>query len=145
VNYGYLKTPIGIIEIINDNKLLQVNLVNEIKCENENELTKEVKKQLNEYFDKKRTTFNLPIKLTGTPFQISVWKALENIPYGRTCSYQDIANKINSKAIQAVGTAIGKNHILIIIPCHRVINKNGNIGGFALDIDIKKNLLHIEQ
>ena len=86
--------------------------------------------QLDEYFQGKRTTFSLPFKLTGTPFQLAVWKELQNIPYGKTTSYKEIAQKINKpKAYRAVGMANNKNPLPIIIPCHRVIGSNGKLIG----------------
>lgn len=101
--------------------------------------------QLNEYFTGKRKVFDLPINLNGTSFQQKVWKELRNIPYGETKSYRDIASSIgNKKAVRAVGCANSKNPILIIVPCHRVINKNGKLGGFACGIDVKKFLLELE-
>jgi methylated-DNA-[protein]-cysteine S-methyltransferase len=102
--------------------------------------------QLDEYFNSKRKQFDLPFDLSGTPFQKSVWNQLAKIPYGTTCSYQDIAVKIkNKKAYRAVGTANGKNPICILIPCHRVIAADGSIGGYSGGIGVKKKLLMIEQ
>lgn len=102
--------------------------------------------QLNEYFNLKRKQFDLPFDLSGTAFQKSVWNQLTKIPYGSTCSYQDIAVKINNKkAYRAVGSANGKNPICILIPCHRVIATDGSIGGYSGGIGIKKKLLLIEQ
>ena len=81
----------------------------------------------------------------GTPFQLEVWKVLLTIPYGETRSYHDIARTIGRpKAVRAVANAIGKNPILILIPCHRVIRKNGEIGGFSAGVLIKRTLLHHE-
>ena len=103
-------------------------------------------KQLTEYFAGKRTGFTLPIKYPfGTPFQHSVWNALRNIPYGETRSYEDIAVAIgNPKAVRAIGQANHNNPILLLVPCHRVINKNGTIGGFGCGVEIKKQLLQLE-
>lgn len=100
-------------------------------------------------FDKffKNKPHQLKIKIeTGTPFQQKVWKALLEIPYGQTCSYQEIAKKINHpKAVRAVGTAIGKNPIPILIPCHRVIKKDGQLGNYTGGNHIKKLLLEVEK
>jgi len=94
--------------------------------------------QLDEYFQGKRTTFSLPFKLTGTPFQLAVWKELQNIPYGQTTSYKEIAQKINKpKAYRAVGMANNKNPLPIIIPCHRVIGSNGKLIGYAGGLKLK--------
>lgn len=102
--------------------------------------------QLDEYFQGKRTTFSLPFKLTGTPFQLAVWKELQNIPYGQTTSYKEIAQKINKpKACRAVGMANNKNPLPIIIPCHRVIGSNGKLIGYAGGLKLKNYLLELEQ
>jgi methylated-DNA-[protein]-cysteine S-methyltransferase len=102
--------------------------------------------QLQEYFQKKRTSFQLPLFYSGTKFQQSVWNELLKIPYGETRSYQFIAKKIgNKKAVRAVGQANRANHIPIIIPCHRVIGKNGKLTGYAGSrTEIKDYLLKLE-
>lgn len=102
--------------------------------------------QLDEYFQGKRTIFSLPFKLTGTPFQLVVWKELQNIPYGKTTSYKEIAQKINKpKACRAVGMANNKNPLPIIIPCHRVIGSNGKLIGYAGGLKLKNYLLELEK
>ena len=102
--------------------------------------------QLDEYFQGKRTIFSLPFKLTGTPFQLVVWKELQNIPYGQTTSYKEIAQKINKpKACRAVGMANNKNPLPIIIPCHRVIGSNGKLIGYAGGLKLKNYLLELEK
>lgn len=102
--------------------------------------------QLDEYFQGKRTTFSLPFKLTGTPFQLAVWKELQNIPYGQTTSYKEISQKINKpKAYRAVGVANNKNPLPIIIPCHRVIGSNGKLIGYAGGLKLKNYLLELEK
>lgn len=102
--------------------------------------------QLDEYFQGKRTVFSLPFKLTGTPFQLAVWKELQNIPYGKTISYKEIAQKINKpKAYRAVGMANNKNPLPIIIPCHRVIGSNGKLIGYAGGLKLKNYLLELEK
>ncbi|MCU9612295.1 methylated-DNA--[protein]-cysteine S-methyltransferase [Caldibacillus lycopersici] len=106
----------------------------------------EAKKQLEEYFARERRSFELPITFGGTVFQQSVWKSLLNIPYGETRSYQFIAEKIgNPKAVRAIGQANRANNLPIIIPCHRVIGKNGKLTGYAgTRTDIKEKLLQLE-
>lgn len=102
--------------------------------------------QLDEYFQGKRTTFSLPFKLIGTTFQLAVWKELQNIPYGQTTSYKEIAQKINKpKACRAVGMANNKNPLPIIIPCHRVIGSNGKLIGYAGGLKLKNYLLELEK
>lgn len=102
--------------------------------------------QLSEYFAGKRTKFDLKLAPKGTAFQQSVWKELLKIPYGQTRSYKDLAIAIGKpKAARAVGMALNKNPIPLIIPCHRVIGANGSLIGFALGIETKKWLLRLEQ
>lgn len=111
----------------------------------ETPVIKRAKKQLDEYFSGKRTTFDLPLKLEGTEFQKSVWKELMKIPYGKTASYYDIASAVqNPKACRAVGMANNKNKIPIIIPCHRIIGKSGALTGYAGGLEVKKKLLELE-
>lgn len=103
-------------------------------------------RQLAQYFAGDRQQFDLRIALKGTPFQEKVWQELRRIPYGRTASYQDIALRVgNVKACRAVGMANNKNPLPIIVPCHRVIGKNGSLTGFGGGLGIKKQLLELEQ
>lgn len=102
-------------------------------------------KQLLQYFNGTRTQFTLPLDLKGTAFQLSVWQQLSKIPYGETVTYSSIAQKINNpKAVRAVGHAIGQNPLTIVIPCHRVIGKNGTLTGFRGGLEMKKVLLALE-
>lgn len=110
-----------------------------------NSITEETVKQLDEYFTKKRTSFELPIRFNGTDFQQQAWQALLTIPYGQTRSYSEQAEAINRpKAVRAVGTANALNPIGIIVPCHRVIGKSGKLSGYAGGIGIKEFLLRLE-
>ena len=105
-----------------------------------------LKTQLNEYFNKKRTTFEIPLQLVGTPFQIKVWKELLNIPYGKTISYKEQAIKIkNEKAHRAVANANAQNMIAILVPCHRVISSDGKLRGYNGGVEKKEFLLKLEQ
>lgn len=111
----------------------------------ENHLIIKCMQQLQEYFDGKRTEFELPLQQEGSAFQQRVWTALNNIPYGRTISYLELSKRIgNAKAIRAVGTTNGKNTISIIVPCHRVIGSNGNLTGYGGDLWRKQWLLEHE-
>lgn len=102
--------------------------------------------QLNEYFNKKRKTFDLPLVINGTVFQNKVWNSLLTIPYGETKTYKEIAQMINCpKGYRAVGSANNKNKIMIVIPCHRVIGTNNKLVGYAGGIRVKKYLLDLEQ
>lgn len=103
-------------------------------------------RQLKAYFLGERRTFSVPLAAKGTPFQQQVWQALMTIPYGETWSYQDLANAIgNPKAVRAVGTANGKNPISVIVPCHRVIGKDGKLTGYAGGVERKAQLLKLER
>lgn len=103
-------------------------------------------KQLEEYFSGKRRLFDLPLDVQGTDFQKSVWLQLSKIPYGETCSYRDIAQRLkNDRAVRAVGTANGRNPLSIIVPCHRVIASDGTLAGYAGGLAIKAKLLAIEK
>ena len=111
----------------------------------ESDLTKLAYTQIREYLDGQRKVFDLPLHPNGTEFQIKVWKALTEIPYGETRSYKDIAISIgNEKACRAVGMANNKNPIPIIIPCHRVIGANKKLVGYAGGLDLKERLLDLE-
>ena len=101
--------------------------------------------QLEAYFKGEVSEFTLPIHVDGTPFQLAVWNALKEVQYGTTVSYSEIAERIGRpKAVRAVGAAIGANPILAIIPCHRVVGKNGKMTGFRGGIPMKEFLLRLE-
>lgn len=105
----------------------------------------EVARQLNNYFNGALKKFEVNLDIVVTDFQRSVYDALMKVPYGQLVSYKDIAVSIHCpRACRAVGGAVHRNPVPIIVPCHRVINSNGTIGGFAYDIDLKKKLLRIE-
>lgn len=114
--------------------------------EGSTETLEEARKQISEYFKGERKEFQLPLKLKGTDFQKKVWKSLEDIPYGETKSYQEIAEAVHSpKAFRAVGNANNKNPISIILPCHRVIGKSGKLVGYGGGLDKKEFLLELER
>ncbi len=103
-------------------------------------------KQIEEYFKKSRTSFDFPIKTTpSTFFQSKVWSVCMSIPYGETRTYKWLADAIKtSNSARAVGNALGKNPLPIVIPCHRVIRRDGSLGGFSCGLDIKQFLLDLE-
>ena len=114
--------------------------------EENNDLLDEVERQLGEYFIGKRKRFEIPIQMKGTPFQLADWEALREIPYGETVSYGEIARRIGKpKASRAVGMANHNNPVSIIVPCHRVIGKNGKLTGYGGGLDVKRQLLELEQ
>jgi methylated-DNA-[protein]-cysteine S-methyltransferase len=101
--------------------------------------------QLEEYFAGRRKIFDLKLAPSGTPFQLSVWQALQQVPYGTTASYGEIARKIgNPKACRAIGMANHHNPLPIVIPCHRIIGKDGSLTGFGGGLDLKRQLLELE-
>ncbi|MFI5285738.1 MAG: methylated-DNA--[protein]-cysteine S-methyltransferase [Candidatus Dormibacteria bacterium] len=104
-----------------------------------------VRMQLNEYFQGRRTRFELPLRLEGTPFQIAVWSALLDIPYGTTSTYEGLATQIGRpRAARAVGAANGRNPISIIVPCHRLVGADGGLTGYGGGIHRKQSLLKLE-
>jgi methylated-DNA-[protein]-cysteine S-methyltransferase len=140
--------PIGMICVEEEDGAVVGLYMEETSNEGDHEtaLLQQVHMQLVEYFDQKRCSFDIPIRLDGTEFQKKVWKALQSIPYGKTYSYKELATTIgNPKASRAVGGANHKNPILILIPCHRVIGAGGNLVGFAAGLDVKEYLLKLEQ
>lgn len=101
------------------------------------------RKWLGSYFEGNKPDFNIPIKFIGTDFQVAVWQSLLKIPYGEFVTYGDLARILNTSP-RAVGTAVGKNPISIIVPCHRVVGKNNSLTGYAGGIDKKEYLLKLE-
>ncbi|BBE31716.1 methylated-DNA--protein-cysteine methyltransferase [Tepiditoga spiralis] len=144
----YLKSILGPIKIEGKNeKITKVSFINEyIEINESPEYLKECKKQLEEYFLGKRKEFEVELELSGTDFQIKVWKELLKIPYGKTITYKELAKKVeNPKGYRAVGNANNKNKIAIIIPCHRVILSNGGLGGYEGGIEKKSYLIDFEK
>ncbi len=146
---GY-KSPCGDLEIGYDEEGVAFVNLNAARYAEESQenttLSKEIKRQFDEYFSGKRKTFDLPLNVEGTEFQKTVWNELRKIPFGETRSYGAIAAAIgNPKASRAVGMANNKNRIAIIIPCHRVIGANGKLVGYAGGLEMKKKLLDLEK
>jgi methylated-DNA-[protein]-cysteine S-methyltransferase len=144
---AYIKTPLGIATIIGDENGISV-----ISVSDEGEVSKtiptilqDVVSQLNAYFDGKRNDFDFKLNPKGTDFQQKVWKGLLEIPFGKTCSYMDLSNKLGDvKAIRAVASANGKNPLWIVVPCHRVIGTDGSLTGYAGGLWRKRWLLEHE-
>jgi len=102
--------------------------------------------QLLAYLNQQSTTLSFPIAPVGTPFQLEVWHALRAVPYGQTATYSDIAERLfRPNATRAIGTAIGKNRLLLAIPCHRIIGKKGDLLGYHGGLNMKRTLLALEQ
>lgn len=117
----------------------------------ERPIFQQTKRWLDTYFQGIKSDFSIPVHFAGTKFQISVWKVLQTIPYGSTMTYGEIARQIARErgsqhmSAQAVGNAVGRNKISIIVPCHRVVSSTGALTGYAGGIDRKKKLLALEQ
>lgn len=150
-----MTSPVGEITLATDGEAIThlhiegdryfTQIPSDWKWDSENSVLKKAQKELREYFEGKRKKFDFSIKFTGTPFQESVWKALQEIPSGKTVSYTDLAEKIGKpKAVRAVGSAVGRNPICIIVPCHRVLASNGAFGGYVAGIQCKEYLLQVE-
>jgi O-6-methylguanine DNA methyltransferase len=104
-----------------------------------------VRKELREFLQGNRRKFSVPVHVWGTPFQKKVWRALRTIPYGKTCCYQDVARKAGKpNAARAVGMANNRNPVPILIPCHRVIGKDGSLVGYGGGLPMKRRLLNLE-
>ena len=151
--YRYYQTPVGTLLLASDGEYLQLlgfptgamKRRHDSDWEKNDEPFKAVIKQLDEYFDGSRQDFDLPLRPQGTEFQRRVWQALQQIPYGETRSYGELAKYVgNPKASRAVGAANGINPIPVIIPCHRVIGSNGKLTGFGGGLETKAFLLNLE-
>ena len=150
--YKKMNSPLGVLTLIEeDNYLTEIRFENEV-VNLENAINKDTlilnktEKELNEYFNKSRKTFDIPLNPKGTKFQLKDWEELSKIPYGKLCTYKDIAIKINCpKGYRAVGLANNKNPIPIIIPCHRVIGSNKKLVGYSSGLHIKEYLINLER
>lgn len=148
---AYYNSPLGVIKITADSKgITKIDFTNKKKIDKQSEISNEILleciKQLDEYFQNKRQKFELKLNLHGTDFQKKVWRELLKIPFGKTSSYGEIARRIkNPKAIRAVGQAVGKNPISIVIPCHRIIGSDGSLTGYAGGLWRKEWLLKLER
>ncbi len=154
MNYCYLESPIGKLLIAGDSESVrQINFAKNGKPskpepdwqESSRGPVAQAARQLREYFAGSRQDFDLPLAPEGTEFQRQVWRRLQEIPYGETISYGELARRIgNPKASRAVGAANGQNPIPIVIPCHRVIGANGKLTGFGGGLPTKEALLALE-
>ena len=163
INIQYHKTKIGELILGSFNEKLclldfryrkmRLTVDNRIKTnlkadflEQDDETLTEAKKQIDEYLSGNRKVFDILLLPIGTNFQKSVWNALMTIPYGSTSTYSQLAEDIdNPKAVRAVASANGANAIALAIPCHRIIESNGNLGGYGGGLTVKKHLLELEQ
>lgn len=144
---AFIKTPLGTAKISGDeNGIASISILEEGTITKKiPTVLKEAAKQLQDYFNGKRTHFDFKLNPQGTEFQQKVWQALLEIPFGKTCSYMDLSKKLGDvKAIRAVASANGKNPLWIVIPCHRVIGTDGSLTGYAGGLWRKKWLLEHE-
>lgn len=144
---GIYRSPIGLLEIVvRDDVLVSLEFVEEETGNDNHPLIETCKRQLDEYFNGTRKQFELDLKLEGTPFQNRAWEQLQTIPYGITITYGEQARRLgNPNASRAVGGANGKNKIVIVVPCHRVVGSDGTLTGFGAGVWRKKWLLDHER
>ncbi len=162
IHLGWVETPIGpMIAASREGALILLEFTNRQRMEvqietlrkrfeavflpEDDAVIKQTRRELDEYFAGKRRDFTIPLDYPGTPFETKVWDELLKIPYGETRSYEQLAEITSSKgAVRAVGSANGRNRIAIVIPCHRVINKSGALGGYGGGLWRKETLLALE-
>lgn len=155
-NYSETKSPVGRLHLLSDGdklvglifdsnwKVFSQDFEGRIGIESD-DIIRATQKQLTEYFAGTRMRFDVKVRYSGTEFQNQAWKTLQKIPFGKTISYSEQATEMkNPKAVRAVGRANGQNRIAIVIPCHRVVGKNGALTGFSGGIKIKEQLLQFE-
>jgi methylated-DNA-[protein]-cysteine S-methyltransferase len=154
-SYSILKSPIDDLMLVADASVLTG--VYFVGCDHipaaskhwtlnaQHSVLSQATKQLQEYFAGKRQNFSLPLRLAGTDFQQKVWQEIARIPYGETINYSELAKRAGApQAIRAAGTTTGRNPVSIIVPCHRVMGKNGSMCGFAGGLERKRYLLSLE-
>lgn len=141
---AYYKKDKFIFEIEYNKKIEKIALIDKEKSGKKSFVSNFAFEEISAFLDGKLKKFSFEINPQGTNFQKKVWREIEKIPYGKTITYKEIGEKINSKAYQAIGSACGKNPILLRIPCHRVVGTN-NLGGFFYGLDLKKYLLELEK
>lgn len=151
--YDYLETPIGSLLLVGTKEVL-VRVAFEQDgqrvpppddAEHAPAELAAARRQLSEYFEGKRSAFDLPLEPRGTEFQCAVWDALATIPFGETWSYAELAERVGRpSAVRAVGAANGRNPLPVVLPCHRVIGADGSLTGFGGGLDAKRFLLDLE-
>ncbi|MCL1690114.1 cysteine methyltransferase [Elizabethkingia anophelis] len=153
--YKDMPSPLGVIRLIASDMGLAAILwegegykrtkLSAPERDDQNPILLKTEQQLTEYFAKARTVFDIPLDFSGTEFQKKVWKALLDVPFGATTTYGELAKILgDTKAVRAVGGALNKNPISIIVPCHRIVGTSGNMVGFAGGIANKTILLNLE-
>jgi methylated-DNA-[protein]-cysteine S-methyltransferase len=150
MHYTYMESPVGQLLLAGDDDGLQcvafVKQAETLPHAQPGSLLRNAVEQLKAYFAGDLRKFDLPLHMQGTPFQLAVWRALQDIPYGETTSYGEMARRVgNPKGSRAVGLANGSNPIAIVVPCHRVIGSNGKLTGYGGGLNNKETLLALER
>jgi methylated-DNA-[protein]-cysteine S-methyltransferase len=154
-SYSIIKSPLDdLMLVVDDSALTGLYFVgsdhipapsNRWTLDAQHPVLEQAAKQLQEYFTGKRKSFSVPLRLAGTDFQRKVWREIALIPYGETINYSDLAQRAGApQAVRAAGTATGRNPVSIIVPCHRVMGKNGDMCGFGGGLERKRYLLELE-
>jgi methylated-DNA-[protein]-cysteine S-methyltransferase len=154
--YKMIESPIGKLKLVASDQGLVAVLwekdnprrvrVSELVADQQHPVLAEAERQLGDYFAGKRKSFSIPLDIRGTRFQKDVWEALLAIPFGETRSYGQLAKQLgNSRATRAVGAAIGRNPVSVVVPCHRVIGSSGKLTGFGGGLEAKARLLSLEK
>jgi methylated-DNA-[protein]-cysteine S-methyltransferase len=155
-SYAYLKTPLlgdlllvatatHLVGIYFPNHKHGPQLPGDWKLNPKHPVLRQASKEIREFLSGTRTAFSVPLSFEGTEFQREIWRQIAAIPFGQTISYSELARRANApKAVRAAGAATGRNPLSIIVPCHRIVGKNGDMTGFAGGLDRKKSLLKIE-
>ena len=141
------KSPLGVYVMSSDGKSLtglSLAKLQGITEQQDHPVFTETRRWIDLYFSGEKPDFLPPLNPQGTPFQLKVWRELLTIPYGQTTTYGEIARRLQCRSAQAIGQAVHRNPIAIIIPCHRVIGANGSLVGYASGLDVKQELLRIE-
>lgn len=156
IYYSYFDSPIGTITLVADEEALRAVHIEDDRyfqgIDKEwvhaphNKILEQAQEELTDYFKGRRRDFSVPVVFEGTDFQEKVWNALRYLPYGQTSSYGEIAVAIGRpKAVRAVGTAVGRNPLCIVVPCHRVLASDGTLGGYVAGVGRKQYLLDLER
>jgi methylated-DNA-[protein]-cysteine S-methyltransferase len=155
-SYTYLKTPMlgdlllvatptHLVGIYFPNHKHGPKLPDDWKLDSQHPVLRQAGEEIQEYLKGKRTSFSVPISFEGTDFQHAIWRQIARIPFGQTITYSELARRAKAaQAIRAAGAATGRNPLSIVVPCHRVVGKNGSLTGFAGGLDRKERLLKIE-
>ena len=154
--YSNINSPLGELMLVADDSALTglyfagcdhvPAVIDDWTLDAQHPVLQQTSKQLHQYFAGKRTSFSIPMRFTGTDFQKRVWAEIARIPYGKTISYTHLAERAGTPhAIRAAGTTTGRNPVSIVIPCHRVVGKDGGMCGFAGGLQRKQHLLELER